>query len=336
MCGRLAAFLIVAARAPLFVRRVASRACGLVLWPPAAAIAAAFRLRAVKRATAIVLGPSRASLPRGMGGRLAAVVAVVAVRAPTASGRSAGLALRARAPSLPPPPLLPCEGTRPSRHPSFTRHGRPSGRCFARRCAGADLRQALGGRGLRARALAPRRRHRCCLQASGRVAGRGNRAVTLCASLRPSSFHCLAATWPLSLRSSLFRRRLREGARRAWLCGRMPRASRRCHCFRVRGRGHRSIPRSHGVRGRLAAVVAVVAVRAPISVTCAAGGACGLAPWPPAADIAAAFRLRAVKRATASVLGPSALLLQGHQAFSASRPPGRCCYGRRCSGADCV
>ena len=246
--------------------------------------------------------------------------------------------MRAHAPSLPPLPLLPCEGTRPSLHPSFARRTRPSGRCCCgRRCSGADLRHVRGGRGLRARALASRRRHRCCLQASGREEGHGKRAGALCASSsRPSSFQCLAAAWPLLLRSSLFRRRLRVGGRRAWLCGRMPRASRRCHCFRVRGRGHRSIPRSHGVRGRLAAVVAVVAVRAPISVTCAAGGACGLAPWPPAADIAAAFRLRAVKRATASVLGPSALLLQGHQAFSASRPPGRCCYGRRCSGADCV
>ena len=31
-----------------------------------------------------------------------------------------------------------------------------------------------------------------------------------------------------------------------------------------------------------------------------------------------------------------ALLLQGLPAFIASRPPGRCLYGRRCSGADYV
>ena len=100
-------------------------------------------------------------MPRG---RLAAVVTVVAVQAPTACRRAAGLALRARAPSLLPPPLLPCEGTWPSHHPSSTRRARPPGRCFDRRCTGADLRQARGWQGLQARALASRRRH-CCLAA---------------------------------------------------------------------------------------------------------------------------------------------------------------------------
>ena len=195
--------------------------------------------------------------------------------------------MRAHAPSLPPLPLLPCEGTRPSLHPSFARRTRPSGRCCCgRRCSGADLRHVRGGRGLRARVLASRRRHRCCLQASGREEGHGKRAGALCASSsRPSSFQCLAAAWPLLLRSSLFRRRLRVGGRRAWLCGHVPRASCLRHCFRVRGRGHRTIPRPHGVRGRLAAVL-IAAARAPISVRRAAGKACRRVPWPPAAAIA--------------------------------------------------
>ena len=46
--------MVVAARAPIFVGRAAGVACGFVPWPPAAAIAAAFKLRAVWRAAAIV------------------------------------------------------------------------------------------------------------------------------------------------------------------------------------------------------------------------------------------------------------------------------------------
>ena len=216
------------------------------------------------------LGPD-ASSSHGVSGRLASVVTVVAVRAPTSCRQAAGLALRARAPSLPPPPRLPCEGTRPSRHPSFTRLARPPGRCFGRRGTGTDLRRACGGRGLRVRALAPRRRHRCCRQASGREAGHGKRAVDpQCFFHHPTAW---AAAWPL-LSSPLFGRRLREGARRAWLCGRVPRASRRrrCCCLQVSG-----LEAGHGNR-------------------------------------AGAFK-----------------------SFIASRrgwPPGRCCRGRRCSGAD--
>ena len=205
--------------------------------------------------------PSASSSSHGVSGRLAAVVAVVALRASTASRRTAGLALRARAPSLPPPPLLPCEGTRPSRHPSlFTRRARPSGRCFDRRCTGADPRQARGGRGVCARA--PRLPPLPVLLPSGpravkqatasmprpsiaslpRGVGGRRAAVVAVVALRAPTACMRAAGW------------LRAHAR----------ASRRRHCLRVKGRGHRAIPRSYGGRGRLAYVL-IVAARAPIS-----------------------------------------------------------------------
>ena len=194
-------------------------------------------------ASASVPRPSRGSLPRGVGGPPAAVVAVVALRAPTACTRAAGWALSSYALSLPPPPLRPCEGTRPSRHPSlFTRRARPSGCCFDRRCTGADPRQARGGRGLCARA--PR------LPPPPLLLPSGPRAVKQATAS-------------------------------------MPRPSRA------------SLPR--GLGGRRAAVVAVIALRAPTGCMRAAGCLRAHAPCLPPPPLLLPSQLWAVELASANV-----------------------------------